>query len=370
MGLFNRGQSISGMWLDGKPAIRAYLGDVLVWDGTTPAFVNVPRALASAAAVAPAVRADASMTAVRALGSSSAIAASPTAFATVDPETAVIVTAQAGAPAVRADSIIMVETITVGAQALPAVAAQSSAATVAAPTAAVSVVAPTPSVAAHFATTVPAITVNAAAQVPVITATGAAVVNVPVSAVNAMARVPVVSGNSSIVAFAVTADVSAKIPTLTSSSTVAAPKATATALVPVPAVVANNFVATGMTKSGNQTITATAITEITGWTPDSGSTVDSNALVPGGSKTNATVSFSMNVFNGYGAQVFSLYLFRNGVQVGSTVTKSVGFSSTDTLTGSQTLTVAPTDRFKLYVSRQLGIDHTVNAGANTYIRIT
>lgn len=125
-----------------------------------------------------------------------------------------------------------------------------------------------------------------------------------------------------------------------------------------------------MTKSGNQTITATSISEITGWTPDSGSTVDSNALVPGGAKVGATVSFSMSVFNGYGAQVFSLYLFRNGVQVGSTVTKSVGFNSTDTLTGSQTLTVAPTDRFKLYVSRQLGIDHTVNAGANTYIRIT
>ena len=130
------------------------------------------------------------------------------------------------------------------------------------------------------------------------------------------------------------------------------------------------FVSTGMTKSGNQTIAATSISEITGWTPDAGSTVDSNALVPGGSKVSATVSFSMSVYNGGSAQVFSLYLYRNGVQVGPTVTKSVGFNSTDTLTGSQTLTVAPTDRFKLYVSRQLGIDHTVNAGANTYIRIT
>ncbi|MET8314795.1 hypothetical protein ABZU78_11805 [Rhodococcus erythropolis] len=130
------------------------------------------------------------------------------------------------------------------------------------------------------------------------------------------------------------------------------------------------FLATGMTKNGNQTITATSISEITGWTPDSGSTVDSNALAPGGSKVSATVAFSMSVFNGGSGQVFSLYLYRNGVQVGSTVTKSVGFSSTDTLTGSQTLTVAPTDRFKLYVSRQFGIDHTVNAGANTYIRIT
>jgi len=136
------------------------------------------------------------------------------------------------------------------------------------------------------------------------------------------------------------------------------------------AVTAVTFQASGMSKSGNQTITATSISEITGWTPDAGSTVDSNALVPGGSKVGATVSFSMSVYNGGSAQVFSLYLFRNGVQVGSTVTKSVGFSSTDTLTGSQTLTVAPTDRFKLYVSRQFGIDHTVNAGANTYIRIT
>lgn len=132
----------------------------------------------------------------------------------------------------------------------------------------------------------------------------------------------------------------------------------------------SSFNPTGMTKNGNQTITATSISEITGWAPDAGSTVDSNALVPGGSKVGATVSFSMSVYNGGSGQVFSLYLYRNGVQVGSTVTKSVGFSSTDTLTGSQTLTVAPTDRFKLYVSRQFGIDHTVNAGANTYIRIT
>ncbi|MGR6028942.1 hypothetical protein ACS7JX_18840 [Rhodococcus erythropolis] len=131
-----------------------------------------------------------------------------------------------------------------------------------------------------------------------------------------------------------------------------------------------SFTPSGMTKSGNQTITATSTTEITGWTPDAGSTVESNALAPLGSKVSATVAFSMSVYNGGSGQVFSLYLYRNGVQVGPTVTKSVGFSSTDTLTGSQTLTVAPTDRFKLYVSRQFGIDHTVNAGANTYVRIT
>ncbi|QIP39724.1 hypothetical protein G9444_6744 (plasmid) [Rhodococcus erythropolis] len=252
MGLFNRGQSISGMWLDGKPAIRAYLGDVLVWDGTMPAFVNVPRALASALAVAPTVRADASITAVYALGSSSAIAPSPTAFATVDPETAVIVTAQVSAPAVRADSIIVVETITVGAQALPAVAAQSSAATVAAPAAVVSVATLTPSVAAHFATTVPAIAVNATAQVPVITATSAAVVNVPVSAVNATARVPAVSGSSSVGAFAVTADSSAKIPTMTASSTVSTPAATATGLAKNPAVTVSSLKVAGADKSGVQ----------------------------------------------------------------------------------------------------------------------
>ncbi|MCW2300758.1 hypothetical protein [Rhodococcus erythropolis] len=257
MGLFNRGQSISGMWLDGNPAIQVFLGDVLVWDGTSPAFVNVPRALASALAVAPAVRADASIAAIRAFGSSSAIAPSLTAFATVDPETAVIVTAQASAPAVRADSIIMVESITVGAQALPAVAAQSSSATVEVSSVSVSLSVPAPTIAAHFTTTVPAIAVNASAQVPVITATGAAVVNSPVAAVNATARIPVVSGNSSVVAFDVTADATAKTPAITATSNVSPPKATATGLARVPVVQGINFQPQGMNLTSNFTFKTT-----------------------------------------------------------------------------------------------------------------
>lgn len=368
MGLFNRGQSISGMWLDGKPAIRAYLGDVLVWDGTKPAFVNVPRALASALAVAPAVRADASITSVRAMGSSSVIAPSLTAFATVDPETAVIVTAQASAPVVRADSIIMVETITVGAQALPAVAAQSSAATVAAPAAVVSVVTPTPSVAAHFATTVPAIAVNVSAQVPVITATGAAVVNVPVAAVNATARIPVVSGNSSVVAFAVTADAAAKTPVVTASSNVSPPKAAATGLAPVPVVQGINFTPTGMTKNGNQSVTSATAIKVTGWTADSGSTVSGNGLVPGGSKT-ATATFGLSVANAGGSQTMYMALYKNGVQVGATASKAIAGFASDTITSSLSVAVIPSDLIEMYTWTQFSATVTVNGGSGTYVRL-
>lgn len=365
MGLFNRGQSISGMWLDGKPAIRAYLGDVLVWDGTKPAFVNVPRALASASAVAPAVRADASISAIPALGSSSAIAPSLTAFATVDPETAVIVTAQASTPAVRADSIIMVETITVGAQALPAVAAQSSAATVAAPAAVVSVVTSTPSMAAHFATTIPAIAVNAAAQVPVITATGAAVVNVPVSAVNAMARVPAVSGNSSVGAFVVTSDATAKTPVVTATSNVSPPKATATGLARVPVVQAINFTPSGMTKNGSQTIPTNTLTQVTGWTPDAGSTVTSDALVVNGSKTDAhfegAVLFGSNVNRQYTAEV------RRGAEVLFTTTVTGGAGGTMTITIPPTLiSVTGTDQLTLWAKYSFSTQ-TVIAG--TFLKV-
>lgn len=373
MGLFNRGQSISGMWLDGKPAIRAYLGDVLVWDGTKPAFVNVPRALASAAAVAPAVRADASMTAVCALGSSSAIAPSLTAFATVDPETAVIVTAQASAPVVRADSIIMVETITVGAQALPAVAAQSSAATVASPAAVVSVATPTPSVAAHFATTIPAIAVNAAAQVPVITATGAAVVNVPVSAVNAMARVPAVSGNSSVGAFAVTADSTAKIPAISGSSNVTAVKATASSLAPIPVVQANN----GPTISAYTTFSKTVGSGVTitlptanvgdlwviamgtvesqmgstpsGWTKRLGNGSWNDTSIEVWTRTKvagdpATITTTASGFsNDKPAEVVAMTVTnQNGVNASSSVSSSTSTSATPHPTPAITTTVAKT----------------------------
>lgn len=371
MGLFNRGQSISGMWLDGKPAIRAYLGDVLVWDGTTPAFVNVPRALASASAVAPAVRADASMTAVRTLGSSSAIVPSLTAFATVDPETAVIVTAQASAPVVRADSIIMVETITVGAQALPAVAAQSSSAAVEVPSISVSASVPTPTVAAHFATTVPAIAVNASAQVPVITATGAAVVNVPVSAVNATARVPVVSGNSSVVAFVVTSDATAKMPVVTATSNVSLPKATASGLARVPVVQAINFTPVGMLKSGSSsTVSSGSLKLVTGMVADPafpGSTVTSNGVTILQSKSDATITMSANCSNNFTTTV-TVAAYKNGAQIGTALTRTGG-SGTFTITGSVAgAAVTAGDVITMMASAANGTT-TINV-ADTFLNVT
>ncbi|BDQ19783.1 hypothetical protein RQN9TF_11275 [Rhodococcus qingshengii] len=392
MGLFNRGQSISGMWLDGKPAIRAYLGDVLVWDGTTPAFVNVPRALVSALAVAPAVRADASMTADRALGSSSAIAPSLTAFATVDPETAVIVTAQAGAPVVRADSIIMVETITVGAQALPAVAAQSSAATVAAPAAAASVSTPAPSAAAHFATTVPAIAVNVSAQVPVITATGAAAVNVPVAAVNAMARVPGVSGNSSVGAFAVTADSSAKMPAILGSSNVTAVKATASSIAPIPVVQANN----GPTISAYTTAMKTTASSVTitlpganvgdlwviamgtvdgqmsatpsGWTKRLGNGSWYDTAIEVWTRTKvagdpATLTANGAGFNNSPTEVVAMTVTnQNGVNASSSVSSSTSTSATPHPTPAITTTVANTVLIRMVSTGPQTAAHTWPAG--------
>lgn len=373
MGLFNRGQSISGMWLDGKPAIRAYLGDVLVWDGTKPAFVNVPRALASALAVAPAIRADASITAVRTLGSSAAYAPSLTAFATVDPETAVIVTAQASTPVARADSLILVDVITVAAQALPAVAAQSSAATVAPPAAVVSVATPTPSVAAHFATTIPAITVNAAAQVPVITATGAAVVNVPVSAVNAMARVPAVSGNSSVGAFAVTTEGSAKIPAISGSSNVTAVKATASALALIAVVQAINFTASGMTKNGTY-VSSTNSTWLTvpAWTADAGSTVSSNGVVANGSKSNAVVSGQLSINNsgifGFPAN-FRLLVGGVVVKTLTGVNLAVGGNLVPIVADPGPVTSGQIVTIQYFIAGYAGYA-TIASGASTYVKIT
>jgi hypothetical protein len=363
MGLFNRGQSISGMWLDGKPAIRAYLGDVLVWDGTSPAFVNVPRALVSALAVSPAIRADASITAVRTLGSSAAYAPSLTAFATVDPETAVIVTAQAGTPAVRADSLILVDVITVAAQALPAVAAQSSSAAVEVPSISVSVSSPTPTVAAHFTTTIPAITVNASAQVPVITATGAAVVNVPVSAVNATARVPVVSGNSSVVAFAVTADATAKTPVVTASSNASPPKAAATGLARVPVVQANNFITVSMTKNGDQQLAASTWAEVGPWTAGSNSTVTGNALRVNGSG-NATIQVGSEWPTS--TSVKDWRVLKNG-----TVVWTKGSGTGLTLADTFALAVVDGDLLTCEAWNSSGVtaNRIVKTGANTYLRV-
>lgn len=363
MGLFNRGQSISGMWLDGKPAIRAYLGDVLVWDGTSPAFVNVPRALASALAVTPAIRADASITAVRTLSSSAAYAPWLTAFATVGPETAVIVTAQANDPVVRADSLILVDVITVAAQALPAVAAQSSSAAVEVPSISVSANVPTPTVAAHFATTIPAIAASASAQVPVITATGAAVVNVPVSAVNATARVPVVSGNSSVAAFAVTADATAKTPVVTASSNVSPPKATATGLARAPVVQANNFITVSMTKNGDEQLAASTWTEVGPWTAGSNSTVTGNALRVNGSG-NATIQVGSEWPTS--TSVKDWRVLKNG-----TVVWTKGSGTGLTLADTFALTVVDGDLLTCEGWNSSGVtaNRIVKTGANTYLRV-
>ncbi|MDV6274111.1 hypothetical protein R3Q06_11425 [Rhodococcus erythropolis] len=363
MGLFNRNSSITGMWLDGKPGIRSYLGDVLVWDGTVPAFVNIPRATATALAPAPAVSADVLISAVPAAVSSYASPPSLTADALVDPETAVIVTARAEDPVVRADSLILVDVITVAAQALPGIAAQSADASVVTVLASASAVAITPAVAAHFATTVPSIAVSAAAQVPVVTATGAAVVNVPVSAVNAQARVPAVSASSSVVAFAVTASASGVAPTLTVSSSVSPPKATATSLARPPVVVADNFVLQSMTKNGDQTLASTTWTEIGPWTVGSNSTVSGNALLIHGSGT-ATIEVGSEWSTS--GTTKNWRVLKNG-----TVIWTKGQGTGTPLTDSFSLTVADGDLLTCegWVNSGVSGNRIVKSGANTYLRM-
>lgn len=80
------------------------------------------------------------------------------------------------------------------------------------------------------------------------------------------------------------------------------------------------FVPSGMTKAGAQALT-TSWALLTGWTPDAGSTVVSNALQVNGAKATATISVSLP-YSGSFSYPRTARLLLNGVVIATSPSNS------------------------------------------------
>ncbi|MFC9768675.1 hypothetical protein [Rhodococcus jostii] len=236
MGLFNRGEAITGMVLDHQPAIHAYHGQVLVWDGTRQAFVSVTRAVATTAARIPDVTADSVPDTATTLDVAAAVltpALSATAIA--DP-TRIDITVLVTQPVVSADSLILAEVITCAAQALPAAVAEAHDGAVSAVPAEVETQTVSPAVDSSLATLPPTIVVSADMPTPVVTVTGSGTVDAVVATATAQAGTPTLTAAGRVTAVAATASASANTPVAGGGATVAAVTGTGTAAVTAPQV--------------------------------------------------------------------------------------------------------------------------------------
>ena len=373
MGLFNRGQAASALILNEKRAVRAYLGEELIWDGTTPAYIDVPVIAVSAAMLPPVVRADthrdvplisigAAMNPPSVSGSSS-----------VRPETAIIVTAVMLPPSATADSAISVPRIDVSAIMLAPVVSESYDGTVDVPLITVDAVMLPPKIAVDFVGAVPPISVIAEILTPIVTATGTAVVNAPLIPVSATLLPPAVSGTVKIASPLITATATMLPPELRRDGKVSPPLIVASASMLAPNVQAINFTPSGMTKNGNWVPTANgAWLVVPAWTADSGSTVSGNGVQARGAKANAVVSGQLSIALSSGAYRVSIRLKVDGVVV-KTITDYplAGYATTNVPIASDPMavTAGQVATIECWFANYAN-SFPIQSGANTYVRIT
>lgn len=272
MSIFARGTAPKLLRLGTEHVLRAMLDGVAIWDGTVPAQVSVPRALASASAPVPVV--SSTPNAIVAPAAAAAAAGPAPSVTNSSSVTLVVATASAGAtavPAVSADAGVLAVAATSSASAIPIL----SDANVSVPTASAS----------------------AAAPVPGVETTGSTIVVPPAAAAMADAPVPMVSASMSVAAPTATASAAAAAPVVSGGASVTAPAASASADAAAPAVAAVNFAPSGMTKNGTSSA-GTGWGVVPNWSANTGtypgSSVDgTHGLVVQGSKTNASLSASV-----------------------------------------------------------------------------
>lgn len=345
MGLFNRGQAASEMNLDGKRAVRAYLGSQLVWDGTMDAFVPVPFIVVSVSLRDPIVSATAMSAAPFITASAEVRASSASGTATVRPETAILVSGAVRAPIVSADSLVEVPAISVSAIVLAPTVSEAFDATVQAPFIEVSAGVYPPQITADYSASAPLIAAFVEVLAPLVTATGTAVVNAPMITVTGTMSGSAVRGSSVVAAPAIAAMASVLAPELRRDAKVTAPLITGTATAYVPNVQGINFQPQGMRKSADSTIQTQTPTLIPGMVADTSqpyTVVSSDRLV---AQYSGPMRFAFCVgMTGGSSDTGIVGAYVNDVLTGSTVTgSSPNFNVGATMFGSVDLTVAKLD---------------------------
>ncbi len=373
MGLFNRGQAASALILDGKRAVRAYLGDQLVWDGTMDAFVPIPHILVSVSMTDPVVSATALTAAPFITASAQVHEPSISGTATVRPETAILVTGAVYVPDVSADALIEVPAISVSAIVLAPTVSEAFDATVEAPFIQVTAGMHSPKITADYAAAVPIIAAFAELLAPLVTATGTAVVNAPMIAVSGSVNAPTVIGSSAVVAPLIAASATVYAPEMRRDAKVLAPLIAGSSTLYTPVVQAINFTASGMTKNGSY-VSSTNSTWLTvpAWTADAGSTVSSNGVVANGSKSNAVVSGQLSINNsgifGFPAD-FRLLVGGVVVKTLTGVNLAVGGNLVPIVADAGPVTSGQIVTIQYFIAGYAGYA-TIASGASTYVKIT
>ncbi|MFC9768323.1 hypothetical protein [Rhodococcus jostii] len=362
MGLFNRGEAITGMVLDDQPAIHAYHGQVLVWDGTRQAFVSVTRAVATTTARTPVVTADSVPDTVPAVEvNADVLTPILSATAIADPEV-VDITVLVTQPVVSADSLILAEVITCAAQALPAEAAEANDATVSAVPALVDVQAVSPAVDSSLTTLPPTIVVSGDMPTPVVTVTGSGTVDAVVAAVSAQAGTPTLTAAGRVTAVTATASASANTPVIGGGATITAVATTGTAAVTAPpyvgvAIKSMKAVLNAAVTKANSATPTQLVTMVADTTAYPDSVVSSSAMVIDGAGT-VTFTVQAHLFE-TNSGTATAHLRKNGTQIGPTYQNAsggtgAGAAVTDPFGGTFTATVANGDLITMWVTTQAG----------------
>lgn len=227
MGLFGRGEAPVGLILDGQPALRALLGEVLVWDGTRSAFLSAVDMTVAAVLRTPGVGANAAPGVVPVLTVVGG-ARGPVPTATSTPQApAIAVPVVLRTPAVRANALVAVDPMTGAVQVLPGIGAENHDWNAGVPATTVSAIVRVPGVAANLNRQPPVVPVSALLRVPVVTATGSGTVAPQAFAVSAVVRAPVVSAASGAVSPVMTGSVSVPAPVVSAHLVVSAIAVTA-----------------------------------------------------------------------------------------------------------------------------------------------
>ncbi|MBF6133525.1 hypothetical protein IU501_10990 [Nocardia otitidiscaviarum] len=289
MALYTHGVSPPDIRLGDENVLRLYLGDVLVWDGTSPVLISAPPAVSTGGVPAPTVQAGARIPAPAAASTGTGATPSFAGGCTIDAPTAVA-SNHVPAPDIRAGVVVGTP---------PAVSVGTG---------------PAPSVG------------DTVIDAPTATSTG----TVPTPA--AKTGVTVTTSHAPNFGTAPAPDISA-------GATVPVPAATSTGTAPAPTF--QSFQPSGMNKNGTLG-SSNSWADVTGWTADTtnypGSVVtDNRALVANGGQAAVTlraeVAFAPGgaYFSGTG---FQIQILVNGspAQTGAGVPASSGTAVCETVT--------------------------------------
>lgn len=128
----------------------------------------------------------------------------------------------------------------------------------------------------------------------------------------------------------------------------------------------------GMSKNGTAYAATSTFTQVSGMTPDAGSTLSGSALVLNESKNAATISGQVSITDiSFGGVGFTVEIRKNGVPVpGASVTDTTYLTKVLTIP-TVTTSVTESDQISLWVKLDTtATTVTVTAGSNTYVRIT